>query len=172
MQAKEILLPFRKFELCKDKCARLLLTLPFAEVDALKTTISVILQNIRKHQNEEKYRRLKPTNANLQTKVFSKAGAVEVLLSLGFQWEKEEEEEEEQQLMVFPEAQPLHISQCCLRDIMEKYELLALSSPTLRAQALIMLQLPTGKKITGGFMLKEDLRQIFRFACSYFETDR
>jgi hypothetical protein len=264
-------LPFRSSDLCWEQCARFLLTLSLEESQQLRTTINLILQNIVNHVHEEKYRRLKTSNASLQRKVFSHPGGTEILLSLGFVWQFDEEAKEK--ILVFPmlpaqehegsdALQRIHACRHWLQNTIETCERIvmmkranvvdakdiyvageeedgagAFTSSTERhrlqsirttgdmsleresieerrrqhelamlradghhlkanarerqaqqqssgdylfvpltascpADALIMLQLPTGRKVTGGFMLGDELLQVYRFACSFFDDDR
>ncbi len=278
-------LPFRSSDLCWEQCARLLMTLPIEDICQLRTTLNLVMQNIQNHPNDEKYRRLKASNPNLQRKIFSQPGGTEILLSLGFIWEIQESTKEK--VLIYPllpgreqaESDAMRRIVACQEwltntvetceqivrikapyfvdsskiyvageeDEGDGYELkkkdkeyltltghahrvtkgelsiehnaeierqqrreiailrndghhvkadarerqlsqlqhinnglqeekstgdfVALSS-TCPADTLIQLQLPTGKRVTGGFLLGDELLQVYRFACSYFEDIR
>lgn len=67
-----------------ERCARLLLLCSPVELDVLLATIQAIVDNIRLHPNETKYKELKQSNKNFRSKVLDLHGGPELLLCMGF----------------------------------------------------------------------------------------
>ena len=70
-----------------EQCVRMLLVNPVSQLLTLQSYVNKIVENILSHPNEEKYLRLKMSNSILQKNIFSVNGGLELLLSIGFQFE-------------------------------------------------------------------------------------
>jgi hypothetical protein len=244
--------PFRSSDLCWEQCARLLLTLPIEDTLVLQETVQTIVHNLQQHPDEDKYSRLKLSNAALQRRLFAKAGGLEVLVSMGFVLDCEQRGTEK--VLIFPLLPRLEHARAdifrrldlaldwladtvamCVRIVEQKSKQVVESQavddddkhpvysdrqainrgrastqhsvavtaaqhtrPTAEAalearreslrfdqqedfqstnivcpaEVLIQLQWSTGKRVTGGFMLGDELDQVMRFARSYYTNDR
>lgn len=70
-----------------EQCVRLLLINPVSQLINLQTYVNKIIKNILENPSEEKFLKLKHNNSVLQKNIFSVNGGLELILSIGFQFE-------------------------------------------------------------------------------------
>lgn len=164
--------------------------------DITNLLVNNILQNASESSAEldGKYLRVKATNPSLQKKLFSKAGGEEFVKLLGFEPEVTNNasvvggerwfvhrELSDHDMSLQEREEVLQSLQHCMQwldQVLASFQSTDAQQPSSTAvvanaaaaiaPCLIQCELPTGKKILGGFFLHDDLLAIRRFAASFF----
>lgn len=178
-----------------EQCARMLLCLSAAEIQELHECVVKIVNNILNNPDDLKYSRLRFQNKALQSKILSKNGGLEVLLSFGFEVEispadnekylyypilqllasdggGEEDRAEVMELLTTSLEWLENTVRTSLNFVQQKLDVEANVLVDIAAQSLIQVQLPTQKIVLGGFLLGDLVEDVRKFAASFFQTDR
>jgi hypothetical protein len=170
-----------------EKCARLFLLNSVLDIDELKSTLDLILNNIIDNIQEEKYRSVKYSNKTVNSKILSKSGGVEFLLAVGFLIKIDETGTK---MLVLPiqenhteEINTIHVAldwlnstsaSCVIIGQKKKNQKLSCNEnkSTVCCDCIVQIRLPTGTVVTGGFMCGDTLRDVLHYTTCYFQTDR
>jgi hypothetical protein len=163
-----------------EKVARLLAVNTRPDLNELSKTVERIIVNLLENPSEDKYRRIKTTNAVMKARVMSKNGALELLTGLGFNPGVDDSGEK---FFEFPQLDPnMSKSTIAVTSLKENLDWLKETVETIAQQAanessacaeyVVQIRLPTGAKVSGGFTRNESILAVESFARTYFEKDR
>lgn len=167
-----------------EKCARLLMLNSIEKLATFLETVRRVLETINHAPGIPKFRTLKYSNASIANKVIEISGGVEFFHGLGFQTVADAENGKVLRLDIDdatrsePETlENLNIGLQWLENTISTCRSCATSSTTGTsrsgcAECTIIVRLPTGASVSGGFMRGDKLHHIRSYACCYFTSQR
>ncbi len=167
-----------------EKCARLLMLNAIEKLDTLLETVRRILESINLAPGIQKFRTLKYSNSSISNKIIEVNGGVEFFHGLRFQTVVDAEHGKVLRLDIedATHSEPgtlenLNIGLQWLENTILTCRSCATSSTTTTsrsvcAECTIVVRLPTGASVSGGFMRGDNLHHIRSYACCYFTSQR
>jgi len=161
-----------------EKCARLLMRNAIEKLDTLLETVRRILESINVAPGIQKFRTLKYSNASITNKIIDVNGGVEFFHGIGFQTLVDAEHGKVLRLDIDagrsePETlENLSIGLQWLENTILTCRTCATTSRPVCAECTIIVRLPTGASVSGGFMRGDKLHHIRSYACCYFTSQR
>lgn len=168
-----------------EKCARLLMLNSIQKLDVFLETVCRIMESINNAPAIAKFRTLKYSNASIASKIIEVNGGVDFFHAIGFQTVLDAEQGKVLQLnIVNPDPgceheclENINIGVQWLTNTVSTCKSCAASSltasgSTICAECTIVVRLPTGASVSGGFMRGDKLHHIRSYACCYFTSQR
>lgn len=165
-----------------EKCARMLMLNSMLKLESFLQIVVQITDNISSNPTTLKYRTLKYSNASINSKVLEVHGGVEFFVGIGFKNVTDVESGKVLRLdcPVGGEralVDNLNTGVSWLRNTLSTCQLCAsstriVSSGDTCAECTIVIRLPTGASVSGGFMRGDKLDHVRSFACCHFVDER
>lgn len=166
-----------------EKCARLLMLNSLERLDLFLEIVSQITGNIAQAPSILKFRSLKYSNATINNKIVETIGGIEFFHGVGFQTTVDEQGTKVLRLTIetseiVEAVENLQIGLHWLTNTVSTCRTCVSRSILLGnglsscAECTIVVRLPTGVAVTGGFMRGEKLHHVRSFACCYFVEAR
>jgi hypothetical protein len=162
-----------------EQCVRLLLLNSLAESNSLFEVLNRIFLAIIENPQDVKYRTLKLSNKLVNDQVLSRRGGLEILSGVGF--ENVTDSLGNKSLVLQSNdldgtIATIMATREWLQDTL--LSLTQISSRTRRGEnepccdVVVLVRLPTGKSVQGGFMYDDLLEDVRSYASSFFLEDR
>lgn len=165
-----------------EKCARMLMLNPLQKLEFFLQTVVQITDNISSSPSSLKFRTLKYSNASIKSKIVEVHGGIEFFMGIGFRNHTDTESGKVLRLDCPAGAENaiidnLSAGQSWLRNTLSTCQLCAssgmiASGGDVCAECVIVIRLPTGASVTGGFMRGDKLDHVRSFACCHFVNER
>lgn len=168
-----------------EKCARLLMLNSILKLDVFLETVVKIVECIHNAPTVLKFRTLKYSNTSIANKVVEVCGGVEYFHAIGFKTVVDAENGKVLQLCLdfnsesripteLATLENLNIGVQWLKNTISTCRVCAASCTTrpICAECTIVIRLPTGASVSGGFMRGDKLHHVRSYACCFFTSQR